>query len=79
MDSAPRFDPETTSVCFHARVGQTSRQTAVSRFGSDIPPGEAMVDAYIEHAEAIDREIARRVAAGRIEPVWLASTLPPLP
>ena len=38
-----------------------------------------MVDAYIEHAEAIDREIARRVAAGRIEPVWLASTLPPLP
>ncbi|TMH35763.1 MAG: DUF1488 domain-containing protein [Betaproteobacteria bacterium] len=85
MDSAPRFDPETTSVCFHVVVrgrpvkSFVTRDWLVSRFGSDIPPGEAMVDAYIEHAEAIDREIARRVAAGRIEPVWLASTLPPLP
>jgi len=83
MNSAPRFDPETSSVCFHVVVrghpvkSFVTRDWLVSRFGGDIPADAAMVDAYLEHASDIDREIARRVAAGRLEPVWLASPLPP--
>ena len=84
MDPSPHFDPETTSVRFYVTVRGmrvkcfVTRDWLVSRFGPDIPADARMVDAYVEHAKDINGEIARRIASGRIEPVWLASSLPPL-
>ena len=84
MDPCPRFDPETKSVRFYVAVRGTwvkafvTRDWLVARFGADVPDDARMVETYLDHARAIDNEIARRVAAGRIEPVWLASSLPPL-
>ena len=72
MDSAPRFDPETTSVCFHVVVrgrpvkSFVTRDWLVSRFGSDIPPGEAMVDlrnGRINGVLTIPPEFSRRIFA----------------
>jgi hypothetical protein len=84
MDPRPHFDPETSSVCFYVHVrgarikSFVTRDWLVKRFGPGIPADGGMVDAYLANAQAIDNEIARRVAAGRIEPVWLACSLPPL-
>jgi hypothetical protein len=84
MDPSPRFDPETKSVRFYVNVrgahvrAFVTRDWLVSRFGADIPHDDGMVDVYLLHARAIDNEIARRVAAGRLEPIWLASSFPPL-
>jgi len=84
MDSGPQFDPETSSVCFYVQVhgkrvkSFVTRDWLVSRFGPDVPADAGMVDAYRAHAQEIEREIARRVASGRLEPVWLASTFPPV-
>jgi hypothetical protein len=84
MDWSPRFDAETKSVCFYVVVrGEhmksfVTRDWLVSRFGPDVPADSRMVDVYLRHAKAIDAEIVRRIASGRLEPVWLASSLPPL-
>jgi hypothetical protein len=80
----PIYDPETNSVCFYVVVrgvpvkSFVTRDWLAHRYGPDVPAGAGIVDTYLEHAASIEREIARRVAAGRLEPVWLASTLPPL-
>lgn len=84
MDLNPRFDSETKSVCFYVLVRGKSvksfvtRDWLVSRYGTDVPSDGGMVEVYLRHAPTINGEIARRVASGRIEPVWLASCLPPL-
>jgi len=84
MDWSPRFEPETKSVSFYvlvrgARVKSfVTRDWLVSRFGPEVPADQGMVDVYVQHAKAIDCEIVRRIACGRIEPVWLALSLPPL-
>lgn len=84
MAPDPRYDPSTTSVCFYVLVRDipvksfVTRDWLVSRYGPSVPADDGMVDAYLAHAKSIDDEIARRVAAGRLEPVWLASNLPPL-
>jgi hypothetical protein len=84
MDASPYFDPETTSVRFYVHVhgrpvkAFVTRDWLMRRYGRDVPSNEAMVQTYLAHADEIDNEIARRVATGRIEPVWLASSLPPL-
>src|SRR5262245_20838535 len=84
MDSSPRFDPETKSVCFYVYVrGErvkafVTRDWLVSRYGRDVPADGGMVDLYLRHARTIDTEILRRIASGRLAPVWLASSLPPL-
>ena len=84
MDWSPRFESETKSVSFYVLVrGErvksfVTRDWLVSRFGPDVPSDHGMVDVYLRHAKAIDCEIMRRIAAGRLEPVWLASCLPPL-
>jgi hypothetical protein len=82
-DSGPTFDPETSSVCFYVNVrgmrvkSFVTRDWLVSHYGPDVPADERMVETYVAHARTIDGEIARRVAAGRLEPVWLASRFPP--
>ena len=84
MDWSPRFDPETKSVCFYVLVrGErvksfVTREWLVSRFGTGVPTDSGMVDVYLKHQKAIDAEITRRIASGRLAPVWLASSLPPL-
>jgi len=84
MDWSPRFDPETKSVCFYVLVrGErvksfVTREWLVSRFGPAVPADSRMVDVYLQHQNAIDGEIIRRIASGRLAPVWLASSLPPL-
>jgi hypothetical protein len=84
MDWSPRFDAETKSVCFYVMVrGErvrsfVTRDWLVSRFGSGVPADERMVDVYVSHSKAIDAEILRRIASGRLAPVWLASSFPPL-
>jgi hypothetical protein len=55
-----------------------TRDWLVSRFGTGVPADEGMVDVYLRNAKAIDAEILRRVASGRLAPVWLASSFPPL-
>jgi len=84
MDASPYFDPETNSVRFQVLVhgkpvkASVTREWLVTRYGHHIPADARMVDTYLEHAAEIDHEIARRFSAGRVEPVWLASSLPPL-
>ena len=84
MDLAPHFDPETTSVCFYTLVrgvpvrAFVTREWLVSHFGAGIPKDAGIVDAYLAHAPVIDTEVSRRVARGRLEPIWLASSLAPL-
>ena len=84
MDWSPRFDAETKSVRFYVLVrGEriksfVTREWLVSRFGPGVPADSRMVDVYVEHQKAIDAEIVRRIASGRLAPVWLASSLPPL-
>jgi hypothetical protein len=84
MDWSPRFDPETKSVCFYVLVrGErvkafVTRDWLVSRYGRDVPADGGMIDVYLRHAQTIDAEILRRIASGRLAPVWLASSLPPL-
>ena len=84
MDWSPRFEAETKSVCFYVLVrGErikafVTRDWLVGRFGPTVPTDAGMVDVYLKHAKAIDAEIIRRFAAGRMAPVWLASSLPPL-
>lgn len=84
MDASPHFDPETNSVRFYVNVhgrpvkAFVTREWLMRRYGRDIPNEEGLVNIYLAHAAEIDNEIARRVATGRIEPVWLASSLPPL-
>lgn len=80
----PAFDRETSSVRFYVNVrgarvkAFVTRDWLVHHYGSDVPEDERMVQTYVDHAAAIDGEIARRIAAGRLEPVWLASRLPPM-
>ncbi len=84
MDWSPRFDRETKSVCFYVHVrGErvkafVTRDWLMSRYGPHVPADGTMVDVYLQHAKAIDAEIVRRIASGRLAPVWLASSLPPL-
>ena len=84
MDWSPRFDPETKSVCFYVLVrGEpvkafVTRDWLVGRYGRDVPADSGMVDVYLRNAKTIDAEIVRRFASGRLAPVWLASSLPPL-
>jgi hypothetical protein len=84
MDWSPRFDPETKSVCFYVvmrgeRVKSfVTRDWLVNRFGPGVPADRDMIDVYLDHAKTIDAEILRRIASGRLVPVWLASTLPPI-
>jgi len=84
MDWTPRFEAETRSVSFYVVVrgkrvkSFVTRDWLVSRFGPEVPADQGMVEVYLHHAKAIDSEIIRRIASGRIEPVWLASCLPPL-
>jgi hypothetical protein len=84
MDWSPRFDRETKSVCFHVLVrGEpvkafVTRDWLAARYGPDVPVDDGIVDVYLKHAKTIDAEIVRRIASGRIAPVWLASSLPPL-
>ena len=79
MDSTPYFDPETTSVCFHAQVrglpvrAFVTREWLVNRYGPDVPENAGIVATYTAHAAVIDTEIARRFDRGRPEPIWLAS------
>jgi hypothetical protein len=75
---APQFDPETSSVSFsvYARGlpvrAFVTREWLLSRFGNGVPEDAGMVDTYVEHAEEIDAGVARRLAHGRLEPIWLA-------
>lgn len=84
MDASPYFDPETTSVRFYVNVhgrpvkAFVTHEWLVRRYGREVPNDDGIVGTYLAHAAEINNEIARRVAAGRIEPVWLASSLPPL-
>ena len=82
--AAPRFNPETSSVSFSARAcgllvqAFVTREWLLSRFGKGVPEDAGMVDTYVEHAEEIDAEVARRFANGRPEPIWLASAFAPI-
>jgi hypothetical protein len=84
MDWSPRFEPETKSVRFYvlvrgARVKSfVTRDWLASRFGPEIPADDRMVDVYLQNANTIEAEIMRRIASGRMEPVWLALAHPPL-
>ena len=81
---APHFNPETSSVSFRAHAcgllvqGFVTREWLLSRFGKGVPEDAGIVDTYVEHAEEIDAEIARRFAHGRLEPIWLASAFSPI-
>jgi len=83
-DAAPYFDPETTSVGFHApaRGGPVrafvTREWLVRQFGKWLPEDARVIEAYLEHATEIDAEVARRYAQGRPEPIWLASAFSPI-
>jgi hypothetical protein len=82
--AAPHFNPETSSVSFNAPAcgllvrAFVTRDWLLGRFGKGVPEDAGMVDIYVEHAEEIDAEVARRFAHGRPEPIWLASTFSPI-
>lgn len=82
--AAPHFNPETSSVSFSARAcgflvqAFVTREWLLGRFGKGVPEDAGMVDTYVEHAEEIDAEVARRFANGRPEPIWLASAFAPI-
>ena len=84
MDWSPRFEAETRSVSFYVLVrGErvksfVTRDWLMSRFGPEVPADQRMVDVYLRNAKTIETEIVRRIASGRVQPVWLASCLPPL-
>lgn len=74
----PFFEPETGSVCFSVQAcGATVRAFVTGdwmrrRFGAVVPDGPRLIETYVEHAEEIGVEVARRYAHGRLDPVWLA-------
>jgi hypothetical protein len=55
-----------------------TREWLLGRFGKGVPEDAGMVDTYVEHADEIDAEVARRFAHGRPEPIWLASAFSPI-
>ncbi|MEP6872816.1 MAG: DUF1488 family protein [Burkholderiales bacterium] len=82
--AAPRFNPETSSVSFSARAcgllvqAFVTREWLLVRFGKGVLEDAGMVGTYVEHADEIDAEVARRFAHGRLEPIWLASAFSPI-
>ena len=71
------LDPQTTHLGLVADYYRTAADPPGTR-KVVVPADCGMVDVYLRHAKAIDAEILRRLALGRLAPVWLAPSLPPL-
>ena len=67
-----------THACGLLVQAVVTREWLLGRFGNGVPEDAGMVDTYVEHAEEIDAEVARRFAHGRPEPIWLASAFSPI-